>query len=138
MDLVVERFPHGFLLKAADGRQELDRVHGDIVAIYPQMGIYAGEVYDDCANDGLGRLRGPLSDILAAIARRVSEHPRRRSRSRCRCRRADSESDSEGPGDTRGERPVYQSALTRAAALRESWRHSERTRRRPSTPEAGR
>jgi hypothetical protein len=134
MDLVLERFPHGFLLKAADGRQELDRL-GDIVAIYPQMGIYAGEVYDDCANDGLGRLRGPLSDILAAIARRVDEHPRRRSRSRRRCRRAYSESDSE-EADPRGESSP-QSALTRAAALRESWRRSERAPR-PSTPEAGR
>jgi hypothetical protein len=134
MDLVLERFPHGFLLKAADGRQELDRL-GDIVAIYPQMGIYVGEVYDDCANDGLGRLRGPLSDILAAIARRVSEHPRRRSRSRSRCRRADSESDSES-ADARGGR-AYQSPLARAAALRESWRRSERARR-PSTLEAGR
>ncbi len=130
MDLVLERFPHGFILKAADGRQEFDRL-GDIVAIYPQMGIYAGEVYDDCANDGLGRLRGPLSNILAAIARRVEEHPRRRSRSRRRCRRAYSESDSE-EADPRRE---HQSALTRAAALRESWR-GERARR--PLPEAGR
>jgi len=83
MDLVVERFRHGFLMKAADGRSELARVEGDIVAIYPQAGRHAGAIYDDygLANDGFGRLKGPLSDILAAIARQISASRDGRSRS---------------------------------------------------------
>jgi hypothetical protein len=108
MDLIVERFRYGFLLEVGDGRAALSCGTRDVVAIYPQAGRHADAVYGECANDGLGRLKGPLPDILAAVARRLAAEPvRDRSRSprgdrRCcfHCGRFEDESDEYGPYGT--------------------------------------
>jgi hypothetical protein len=74
MDLMIRLRPDGFRVRMGNMENWPHPPSGDVVAIFPRMGLYADAVVDAlCRDSAVVDHRAPFSTVLAAVARGIAE-----------------------------------------------------------------